>query len=68
MFGFEGFGGLLLNKAKQKVSNFFQTVQGADIYAPLQAFISTARKNNRNVFLKLCHTFEGHNFITSGSW
>ena len=28
-------------------------------------FISTARKNNRNVFLELCHTFEGHNFITS---
>jgi len=52
-------------KVKQKVSNCFRTLQGADIYARVQGFISTARKNNRNVFLELSHTFEGHNFITS---
>lgn len=53
-------------KVKQKVSNCFRTVKGADIYSRLQGFISTARKNNRNVFLELCHTFERHNFITNG--
>ena len=51
-------------KVKQKVSNCFRTVQGADIYARLQSFISTARKNNCNVFSELCHTFEGYNFIS----
>lgn len=52
-------------KVKQKVSNCFRTVKGAEIYARIQGFISTARKNNRNVFSELCHTFEGYNFISS---
>lgn len=53
------------SKVKQKVSNCFRTSQGADIYARIQGFISTARKNNRNVFSELCDTFDGHNFITA---
>ena len=51
-------------KVKQKISNCFRTVKGADIYARIEGFVSTARKNNRNVFLELCATFEGRNFIT----
>lgn len=52
-------------KVKQKISNCFRTVKGADIYARIEGFISTARKNQKNVFCELCNTFAGNNFITS---
>ena len=51
-------------KVKQKISNCFRTFFGAEIYARIEGFVSTARKHNRNVFSELCTTFEGHNFIT----
>ena len=51
-------------KVKQKISNCFRTFTGAETYARIEGFISTARKNHRNVFSELCTTFEGHNFIT----
>jgi len=51
-------------KVKQKISNCFRTSKGADIYARVESFISTVRKQNRNVFSELCDTFEGENFIT----
>jgi hypothetical protein len=51
-------------KVKQKISNCFRTFTGAEIYARIQGFVSTARKHNRNVFSELCTTFDGHNFIT----
>lgn len=52
-------------KVKQKISNCFRTFKGAEIYARIEGFISTARKNKRSVFSELCYTFEGHNFITA---
>ncbi|MBL4861418.1 MAG: IS66 family transposase [Crocinitomicaceae bacterium] len=51
-------------KVKQKISNCFRTFLGAEIYARIEGFVSTARKQNRNVFTELRDTFEGHNFIT----
>jgi len=51
-------------KVKMKISNCFRTFSGAEIYARIEGFISTARKQNRNVFSELSSTFEGHNFIT----
>lgn len=51
-------------KVKQKISNCFRTFKGAEIYARIESFVSTARKHHRNVFSELCNTFEGHNFIT----
>ncbi len=51
-------------KVKQKISNCFRTFKGAEIYARIEGFISTARKNKRCVLSELCTTFEGHNFIT----
>jgi transposase len=51
-------------KVKQKISNCFRTFKGAEIYARIEGFISTVRKNKRCVFPELCTTFEGHNFIT----
>jgi transposase len=50
-------------KLKQKISNCFRTFKGAEIYARIEGFISTARKNDRCVFTELASTFEGHNFI-----
>lgn len=50
-------------KVKQKISNCFRTFTGAEIYARIEGFVSTARKQNRNVFSELCTTLEGHNFI-----
>src|SRR5680860_851445 len=51
-------------KVKQKISNCFRTFKGAEIYARIESFVSTARKHDRDVFSELCNTFEGHNFIT----
>ncbi len=51
-------------KIKQKVSTSFRTMRGAEIYARIEGFISTARKQNRNIFQELCDTFVGHNFLT----
>jgi transposase len=52
-------------KVKQKISNCFRTFKGAEIYARIEGFISTVRKNKRRVFPELCTTFEGYNFITA---
>lgn len=54
-------------KVKQKISNCFRTLKGAEIYARIESFVSTARKNDRNVFSELCTTFDGYNFITEGN-
>jgi transposase len=52
-------------KVKQKISNYFRTITGADICARIEGFVYTTRNNNRNVFSELCATFEGRNFITA---
>lgn len=52
-------------KVKMKISNCFRTFKGAEIYARIESFLSTARKQKRNVFEELCNTFDGHNFLTS---
>jgi transposase len=51
-------------KVKQKISNCFRTFHGAEIYARIEGFVSTIRKQNQNVFAELRNTFEGQNFIT----
>ena len=51
-------------KVKLKISNCFRTLEGADIYARIVSFISTARKNNRNVYSELYTAFSGRNFLT----
>jgi len=44
-------------KVKQKVSGCFRTSHGANVYARLQAVISTCRKQGRNVFSTLRDIF-----------
>jgi len=50
-------------KVKQKVSGCFRTQQGANVYARLQAVISTCRKQARNVYAFLRALF-GHQPVT----
>ena len=52
-------------KLKMKISNCFRTFKGAQMYTRIESFLSTTRKQNRNVFEELCNTFEGHNFLTT---
>ena len=52
-------------KTKQKVSGCFRTLTGAQQYARIQAFISTARKQQLNVFNELLAIFNGHNISFS---
>jgi transposase len=51
-------------KIKLKISNVFRSKNGADHYAGIQGFISTARKNSKNILEELYNTFNGYNFIT----
>ena len=51
-------------KIKLKISNTFRSTKGADYYARIQGFISTARKNEKNILKELYNTFNGYNFIT----
>lgn len=40
-------------KVKQKISNCFRSFKGAEIFARIEGFVSTARKQKRNVFSEL---------------
>lgn len=44
-------------KVKQKISGCFRTLEGAEVYARLQAVISTFRKQGMNVFASLHKVF-----------
>ena len=44
-------------KVKQKVSQCFRTLGGAQKYARIQGFVSTVRKHERNVFQALVNVF-----------
>ena len=54
-------------KIKMKVSNCFRSFQGAEHYARIAGFISTARKNKYNIFDEIYKTFCGYNFLTLGA-
>lgn len=50
-------------KIKQKVSGCFRTFAGAERFARIRGFISTARKQSRNVFKELVHAINGQSFV-----
>lgn len=50
-------------KTKQKVATSFHTMKGAQNYARIQGFISTARKHKVNVFQQIINVFE-HKSVT----
>ena len=52
-------------KIKQKIAGGFRTLDGAEVYARILSFISTARKQKRQVFKELRACFSGDTFLTS---
>ena len=52
-------------KVKQKVSGGFRTLEGAKRFGRIRGYISTARKQAKNVFDAIRDAFDGHPFIPS---
>lgn len=50
-------------KTKLRVSGCFRTTTGADHYARIRSFISTARKQQKQVFAELCRVLNGESFL-----
>lgn len=50
-------------KVKQKVAGAFRTLNGAQIYARIQSFVSTTRKQKQNTFQQLCRLLNGHTYV-----
>lgn len=50
-------------KVKLKVSGGFRTTLGAEHYARIRSFISTARKQHKQVFTELCRVLNGESFL-----
>ena len=50
-------------KVKQKISGCFRTTIGAEVFVANRGYISTARKNNQNIFQAIQAAFENHPFI-----
>ena len=54
---------LRMMKIQQKISGAFRTLQGAQIFARIRSYVSTARKHQRNVFQDIVQLFAGHPFM-----
>jgi len=54
-------------KVKQKVSGGFRTLEGAKCFGRIRGYISTARKNAKNVFEAIRDAFDGSPFIPSSA-
>jgi len=52
-------------KGKIKTAGCFRTPLGASHYARIQGFVSTARKQGRQVFVELKNAFAGNTFLTT---
>ncbi|MCI5223052.1 MAG: hypothetical protein D3924_10350 [Candidatus Electrothrix sp. AR4] len=50
-------------KVKQKVSGCFRIFEGVERFAFIQGYISTARKNSKNIFEAIKDAFNGDPFI-----
>lgn len=49
-------------KVKQRVSMSFRTFKGAEIYARIQGFVITTRKQKQNTFKELCRLLNGESY------
>ena len=52
-------------KVNQKVSGGFRTLEGAKCFGRIRGYISTVRKNSKNVFEAIREAFDGNPFIPS---
>ncbi len=53
-------------KLKQKISGTFRSLQGAQYFARIRGYISTVRKNGRNVFEEIGNALSGKPFYLEG--
>ena len=54
-------------KVRRKVSGCFRTLEGAERFAGIRGYISTARKNSRNIFEAIKDAFLGNPFIPTAA-
>jgi len=54
-----------MEKTRQKISGCFRTLHGARVFARIRSYISTCRKQGRNILDALESTFTGKPFIPS---
>ena len=54
-------------KVEQKVSGCFRTVEGAERFAGIRGYISTVRKNSKNIFEAIGDAFLGNPFIPAAA-
>lgn len=54
---------LRMIKVKQKISGTFMSRKGGEIFARIKGFISTVKKNGRNVMDELQNVFKGKAFV-----
>ena len=52
-------------KVKQKVSGCFRSEQGAQMFSRIRGFISSTKKQGKNIFNALNDAFEGKNLNPS---
>jgi len=56
---------LRMMKVQQKISGAFRTLEGARTFARIRAYLSTARKNKRDVFQEIVAALDGLSFMPS---
>ena len=54
---------LRMMKTQQKISGTFRSINGADAFCRIRSYISTARKNSKNVIESIHNAFMGRPFI-----
>lgn len=54
-----------MEKVRQKISGCFRTLHGARVFARIRSYISTCRKQGRNILDELEHAVRGKPFIPS---
>jgi transposase len=52
-------------KVQQKISGAFRTLEGAQSFARIRAYLSTVRKNQRDVFQETVAALTGQPFMPS---
>ncbi|MBI4801638.1 MAG: transposase [Elusimicrobia bacterium] len=56
---------LRMMKVQQKISGAFRTLKGAQTFARIRAYLSTVRKNKRDVFQEIANALTGRPFMPS---
>lgn len=56
---------LRMMKVQQKISGAFRTLEGAQMFARIRAYLSTSRKNQRDVFQDIVAAISGRPFMPS---